>query len=278
MIEANVPRGQGLDKVVTAIVSNENPLLYIAENMPFFPCAIVKHRNEFGTTARELVAQLEAEREEWPGNPDNPIIALESFKEKKVYAFAEDAIRDHFYQGLQDYYFVDVENNAYNPSFILALFPEETTTIQEKEDMIDDFTAKPWYQVKNYEQVKTIMMRSGVENYLVAVPGEQKINVRAVADELEISKKHMGFAKLEDVEKILGEIGGVSPLIYEKAFDKISSVLVAQELVEDGYSKPHYNVVLDKKSALVVSDLGDVMNVLDRIDGYPEIRVFENRR
>ncbi len=279
MINDNVPRTFGLDAVITAIIHSKNPLQTIATDFTFYPSHLVLLR-QHGATARELIQEGISYDSIVPTStwPPSPRIALESIAHGGDYTDADEKIlKEVFPFGEQEYFLLDTSENAYNPSFSLVLFPTPTVSIPQKESMLTRFTKTPWIPIKNYEHLKTLVVSDGNHQYLVTVSGEERADFRAVAMVLGVPYKKIALVPQNEVAGYVGRpVGAVSPFMHHTGFDNISGVFFADNVVSTGYARPHYEIPLDTRSSLVVSDMRDVIPLLQKMSGYPAVKFFQN--
>jgi hypothetical protein len=276
MITTNIPRKKGLDAVVLNILGSKQPLINLASELGVFfhPEDLIRFRAGDFPDACELVyALVDDEAVFGPFLRD----ALSYLRQGRDYIGEDRAeIRRAFWLGDQTYHFVDVKADAFNPNFALSLFPEETTTIDEKKGLMDEFT-DPRFP-KNYEHVKTLLLYDGNSYYLAVVPGNQRVNTKAVKRQLGIpKKKDLRIASVNPEEIVGREPGCVSPFIQKDHFPNISKILFAKELLEP-YSQLHYSFPIDRRSAVVVSDVNDLIDTLREVEGFPKIEVYENEK
>lgn len=276
MIQDYVPRRFGLDTVVPQILKSKVPLRDVAQQNVFLPPEILHFFGNRFENARELLANLGGTTEN--GSPTTPRIALERIAAGGDYLEVDDGVlRDAFPNGDQDYHYVDVEANAFNPSFSLVLFPKETVSVRDKTEMLQDFTYPPWYNPGKYEHVKSIVLSDGKAYYMVTLRGDERIDMKKMERILGVKKKKIKFVPSDEVEDLVGRsVGAVSPLIHESCYENIHAIWITKELMRTGYSQPHYNLVLDKRSALVISDMNDVVNILNGTPYFPQVMQFHN--
>lgn len=71
--------------------------------------------------------------------------------------------------------------------------------------------------------VKTLIIKSGVDFYILIMPGDKRINYQKIKEKLNLTKRP-DFANFEEVKYISGfEIGGVPPVFktnHKVIFDK----------------------------------------------------------
>ena len=276
MITADIPRKKGLDIVILSILGSKQPLINLASELGsfFHPEDLIRFRAKDFPDACELVyALIDDEAVFGPFLRD----ALSYLRQSEDYLGEDRAeVRRAFWLGDQTYHFIDVDTNAYNPNFAISLFPEETTTIDEKKGLMTEFT-DPRFP-KEYEHVKTLLLYDGSSYYLAVVPGNQRVNTKAVKKQLGIGKKKdLRIASVNPEEVIGREAGCVSPFIQKDCFPNISKVFFAKELLE-AYSQPHYSFPMDRRSAVVVSDVNDLVDTLREVEGFPEIEIYKNEK
>ena len=279
MIQNYVPRNFGLDAVINDVLSSDTPLRTLTEKHIFIPADLLKIRVNSFETVDEMIRTLRAGgNSEIASLPVVPRVALEHVARGQEYLMAdEESLREAFPFGGQEYYFVDASSNRYNDSFTLALFPRETITIGEKRSMLETFTYPPRFNPEKYEHIKSLVFKVGDSYIMVVVKGEERADLINIADMLHVRKKDLQMAQLEEVSQLTGrEVGAVSPLLYEPCFRNMMAIYFSRNLLEDSYSKPHYELMLDKRSALVVSDLRDVLGILKGVPNYPQIFQFVN--
>ncbi len=277
MISDNVPREAGLDAVVSVILRSRNPLHDISNELGhlLYPEELIRFRSG-GLTAKEFIELMESERKEFIARGIIPSYgyALGFIREGEDYLTQDRAkIRErNFWDGDELYRLILPDLNAYNPSFGISLFPEETTTIPEKKAMMDEF-GSPRYP-RGYNHVKTLLLYDKRNNkyYLVIVPGDQMANLKNIKRELGVG--NLRFS--DDPREIVGrESGAISHFVQEQYFPNIERILVAEDLLI-GYTKPHYSIPLDRRSAIVLADIRDLINVLRRTEGFPQIVIYNN--
>lgn len=279
MITDSVPRKVGLDLVVDIILESRNPLQDLAAKLGhlLYPDELIKFRGVlYPTDAEEFITRLEQEREAFLREGKIPSYGdpLTFIREGKDYLdHSQDEKKATFWFADQLYFLVIPELNAYNPSFGISVFPEEMLSIQEREAMMEELD-HPRFP-RNYTHVKTILLydRNTNKHYLVVVPGEQRVNMRNVKEELFV--KNLRFA--DNPEEIVGrEPGAVSPFVHDQYFANIERILFAEELLV-GHSKPHYSIPIDKRAALVLADTSDLIGILREVHGFPKIVTYNNK-
>ncbi|MBS3132099.1 hypothetical protein J4212_06710 [Candidatus Woesearchaeota archaeon] len=188
-----------------------------------------------------------------------------------------------FPKGDQRVYLLNRANAQFDQHFAISLFPEESTGIDEKGKMIGRYK-NPVF-ARDDEQVKTLLLYNAHlgQFYLAVVPGNDKVNIKGIAEILDLRKSGLSKKQADIVvasktpQEIIGrESGAVSPLIHVQYFRNVQNVFVAEQLLTP-YSKPHYAMVVDRRSALVVSDVQKLMDILGGINGFPEIKTYNNK-
>lgn len=279
MIIDSVPRKVGLDLVVDIILESRNPLQDLAAKLGHLlhPDELIKFRGVlYPTDAEEFITRLEQERGAFLRKGKIPSYGhpLAFIREGKDYLdHNQDEKKATFWFADQLYFLVIPELNAYNPSFGISVFPEETTSIQERETMMEELD-HPRFP-RNYTHVKTLLLydRNTNKHYLVAVPGQQRVNMRNVKAEL--YAQNLRFA--DGPREIIGrESGAVSPFVHNQYFHNIEGILFAEELLV-GHSKPHYSIPIDKRAAIVLADTKDLIVVLREVRGFPKIVTYNNQ-
>ena len=179
-----------------------------------------------------------------------------------------------------EFHYFDQASDSYNPSFSLMIYPRETRTIAEKVQMLQEYG----YNVG--EQVKSLLFTDGVDNYMITVSGEEKADIEKVKYMLNLGrnendkgndKAHVSLYR-GDVELVTGRpSGALSPLIYNGVEEgqRLTTIYIARNLLK-GYSRPQYHIVLDKRSALVLSDMNDLLEILGGIPSFPIVIPFHN--
>jgi len=279
MIHKKLPRKQGLDLVVQTIVQSTNPTSDLFNHLPLFPKDLIYFRGSFaGENAPEFVEEVATVEKALAATGSPHLRVASTYLKQGVEYLGEDdcALREAFWLGDQPYFFLDVANNAYNPSFAVSLFPEETSSISEKEAMMEEFTSPRF--PKEYQHVKTLLLRHKDTFYLAVIPGDERLNTKALKKSLGLSNSaNLCFATDDPVNITGRERGAVSPLIQQGSFGNLSQVFIADDL-QEGYTQPHYSFAIDRRSALVVSDMNDTIDILKNTPGYPPIGIYRNRK
>lgn len=277
MISNNVLREAGLDAVIRIILESENPLYGLSAKLGYllWPEELIQFRGG-GLTAEEFIKLMESERKEFLRDGIIPSYGhpLAFIREGQDYlGRTNKEKKDIFWFADRLYFLVLPELNAYNPSFGISAFPEETVSIQERETMMERLDHPDF--PRNYAHVKTLLLydRTANKHYLVVVPGQQRVNMRNVKAELHV--QNLRFT--DDPREIIGrESGSVSPLVHNQYFHNIGGILFAEELL-GGYSKPHYSVPIGRRAALVLADISDLIGILRSVHGFPEIMNYNNQ-
>ena len=103
--------------------------------------------------------------------------------------------------------------------------------------------------------------------------------MNSLAGHLDMSRKQAARElrlSPQDPRDVLGRARGeIGMLFMQTHFGNVQNVFVEKSLLLP-YTGPKYSLPIDTSSRLVVSDVTDLIGVLEGIRGYPEILAFDN--
>jgi len=279
---AVVPRAHGLKDIVDVAINSSAPLrdLFARFGNRLMEELTLQIFHMGRMSIGELVEHCNRTDMEYPENSNALVFPSKRIRKGEDYlGLPEEMLRNSFCFGGINYFYCDTDMNSYNPSFMIAVYPRETISCRQKSDMITDFT---WRKdlVPGRMPVKSILFEHENNHYLAVVPGSKKVDFISIGRQLGLSRsqsKRLGPAQSDPNEIIGRESGAVGLLMHPLGMQRIKGIFVDSEL-KTPYSKPYYDIPLDKRSALVVSDMDDLFCVLAQHANYPLIHLFEAQK
>lgn len=285
----NIPRKEGLKRIIRVVTRRQSPLeeLFreigerLMEEVAILACRMQE------LTLQEFIDKCKKADQEHFSDPEKRamLLAAEEIDPKFVFMLGKDYIcqpaevlKKSFSFSSRDYFYCSPELDGYNTSFLITVYPEQTVRTREKEDIIDRYA---WRKEAKPERIilKSVLFEQGGKYFIAAVPSDKKVDFKAVGRELGISSneaKRILPYQGNPAEIVGREAGAIGPIIHNDFIKNISSVFV-DESVKIPYCSPIYDVPMDRRSSLVLSDIADLFDVLHENKQYPQMKFFENR-